>query len=207
MAKYAIGVDFGTLSGRALLVDVKTGEELATSVLDYPHSVMDEELPSGKKLGADWALQNPQDYLDVLKTTIPDVIKESGVNAEDIIGLGLDFTACTVMPVKKDGTPLCFIDKFKDEPHAYVKLWKHHAAQAQATKLNEIAEKMNQDWLKLYGGKISSEWAIPKLWQILDEAPEVYDEADRFIEAADWIVWQMCGHEIRNSCCAGYKGM
>ena len=207
MAKYAIGVDFGTLSGRALLVDVKTGEELATSVLDYPHSVMDEELPSGKKLGADWALQDPQDYLDVLKTTIPDVIKQSGVNAEDIIGLGLDFTACTVMPVKKDGTPLCFIDKFKDEPHAYVKLWKHHAAQAQATKLNEIAEKMNQDWLKLYGGKISSEWAIPKLWQILDEAPEIYDEADRFIEAADWIVWQMCGHEIRNSCCAGYKGM
>ena len=173
MAKYAIGVDFGTLSCRALLVDVKTGEELATSVLDYPHSVMDEALPSGKKLGADWALQDPQDYLDVLKATIPDVIKKSGVSADDIIGLGVDFTACTVMPVKKDGTPLCFIDKFKDEPHAYVKLWKHHAAQAQATKLNEIAEKMNQDWLKLYGGKISSEWAIPKLWQILDEAPEV----------------------------------
>ena len=119
MAKYAIGVDFGTLSCRALLVDVKTGEELATSVLDYPHSVMDEELPSGKKLGADWALQDPQDYLDVLKTTIPDVIKQSGVNAEDIIGLGLDFTACTVMPVKKDGTPLCFIDKFKDELFVY----------------------------------------------------------------------------------------
>lgn len=101
MAKYAIGVDFGTLSGRALLVDVKTGDELATSVLDYPHSVMDEKLPSGKKLGADWALQDPRDYLDVLTTTIPDVIEKSGVSVDDIIGIGLDFTACTVMPVKR----------------------------------------------------------------------------------------------------------
>jgi len=207
MAKYAIGVDYGTLSGRALLVDVKTGEEKATAVLDYPHSVMDEKLPSGKKLGADWALQYPQDYMDVLAYTIPKVIKDSGVNAEDIIGVGIDFTACTILPAKKDGTPLCFIDKYKDEPHAYVKLWKHHAAQAHATKLNKIAEEMGQEWLELYGGKVSSEWAIPKVWQVLDEAPEIYDEADRFIEAADWVTWQMCGKEVRNSCCAGYKGM
>jgi L-ribulokinase len=207
MAKYAIGVDYGTLSGRALLIDVKTGEEKATAVLDYPHAVMDEYLPSGKKLGSDWALQHPQDYIDVLTTTIPSVINDSGVNPKDIIGIGIDFTACTVMPTKADGTPLCFLDKYKDEPHAYVKLWKHHAAQAQATKLNKIAEAMNQDWLAYYGGKVSSEWAIPKLWQILDEAPEVYNDADRFIEAADWITWQLCGKEIRNSCCAGYKGM
>ncbi|MBP9989176.1 MAG: ribulokinase [Ruminococcus sp.] len=207
MAKYAIGVDYGTLSGRALLVDVKTGAELATSVLDYPHGVMDECIPTGKKLGADWALQHPQDYIDVLTTTIPAVIKESGVSPEDIIGLGIDFTACTVLPAKADGTPLCFLDEYKDEPHAYVKLWKHHAAQPQATKLNKIAEDMNEDWLGLYGGKVSSEWAIPKLWQILDEAPEIYAAADKFIEAADWVVWQMCGKEIRNSCCAGYKGM
>ena len=172
MAKYAIGVDYGTLSGRALLVDVRTGEELATAVLEYPHSVMDEKLPSGKKLGADWALQHPQDYIDVLSYTIPKVIKDSGVNAEDIIGVGIDFTACTILPVKKDGTPLCFMDKYADEPHAYVKLWKHHAAQAHATKLNKVAEDMGEDWLELYGGKVSSEWAIPKVWQVLDEAPE-----------------------------------
>lgn len=207
MAKYAIGVDYGTLSGRALLVDVKTGEELAAAVLEYPHSVMDEKLPSGKKLGNDWALQHPQDYIDVLTYTIPKVIRDSGVDPEDIIGLGIDFTSCTILPVKKDGTPLCFMDKYADEPHAYVKLWKHHAAQAQATKLNKVAEDMGEDWLALYGGKVSSEWAIPKVWQVLDEAPEIYDEADRFIEAADWVTWQMCGKEIRNSCCAGYKGM
>ena len=207
MAKYTIGIDYGTLAGRALLINVETGEELATSVLDYPHAVMDEQLPSGRKLGSDWALQDPQDYIDVLTFTIPEVIKKSGVDPEDIIGLGIDFTACTVLPTLADGTPLCFLDKYKDEPHAYVKLWKHHAAQDHANRINRIAKETNQEWLDYYGGKISSEWAIPKLWQILEEAPEVYADADRFIEAADWIVWQLCGKEIRNSCCAGYKGM
>ncbi len=207
MAKYAIGVDYGTLSGRALLVNVQTGEELASSVYDYPHSVMDETLPSGKKLGHDWALQHPQDYLDVLAKTIPAVIAESKVSPDDIIGVGIDFTACTVLPVLADGTPLCFLDEYKDEPHAYVKLWKHHAAQKYATKLNEIAEERNEPWLNNYGGKISSEWAIPKIWQILDEAEDIYNKMDKFIEAADWLAWQMTGVETRNSCCAGYKAL
>ena len=207
MAKYSIGVDYGTLSGRALIVNNETGEELSSAVFEYPHSVMSESLPSGKKLGFDWALQHPQDYLDVLYNTIPAVLKESGVSKDDVVGIGLDFTACTILPAKKDGTPLCFLDEYKDEPHAYVKLWKHHAAQHLANKLNEIAEERNEPWLKNYGGKISSEWAIPKIWQVLDEAPEIYDAADTFIEAADWVVWQLSGKENRNSCCAGYKEM
>ena len=207
MAKYAIGVDYGTLSGRALLVDVQSGEELCSAVLDYPHAVMDETLPCGKKLGVDWALQHPQDYLDVLYTTIPAILKESKINPADVIGIGLDFTACTLLPVKRDGTPLCFMEEYKSDPHAYVKLWKHHAAQAQANKLNEIAEARNEEWLKNYGGKISSEWAIPKIWQVLDEAPEIYEAADTFIEAADWVTWQLCGKENRSACCAGYKEM
>ena len=135
MAKYTIGIDYGTLSGRAMLVNVETGEELDSAVLDYPHSVMDEKLPNGKKLGIDWALQHPQDYLDVLYTTIPEIMKKSGVSPDDVVGIGLDFTACTILPAKKDGTPLCFMDKYKDEPHAYVKLWKHHAAQKQANRV------------------------------------------------------------------------
>ena len=207
MAKYSIGVDYGTLSGRALIVNNETGEELSSAVFEYPHSVMSECLPSGKKLGFDWALQHPQDYLDVLYNTIPAVLKESGVSKDDVVGIGLDFTACTILPAKKDGTPLCFMDEYKDEPHAYVKLWKHHAAQHLANKLNQIAEERNEPWLKNYGGKISSEWAIPKIWQVLDEAPEIYDAADTFIEAADWVVWQLSGKENRNSCCAGYKEM
>lgn len=205
MAKYTIGVDYGTLSGRAVLVNVKTGEEVASSVYEYPHGVMDSELPSGKKLGKDWALEHPMDYLEVLYNTIPAVIKESGISGDDVIGIGTDFTACTIVACKKDGTPLCFIPEYKDEPHAYVKLWKHHAAQKYANKLNEIAEERNENWLLNYGGKISSEWAIPKIWQVLDEAPQIYDATDRYIEAADWIIWQLCGKETRNSCTAGYK--
>lgn len=207
MSKYTIGVDYGTLSGRAVLVDAKTGEEKASAVYEYPHAVMDSELPDGTRLGTDWALQHPQDYLDVLKVTIPAVLKESGVSAEDVIGIGTDFTACTLLPVKKDGTPLCFLPEYEHEPHAYIKLWKHHAAQDKANKLNEIAEQRGEKWLNNYGGKISSEWAIPKIWQVLDESPAIYEAADRFIEAADWIIWQLCGKETRNSCTAGYKEM
>ncbi len=205
MAKYTIGVDYGTLSGRALLVNINTGEELSSAVFDYPHAVMDECLPCGKKLGVDWALQHPQDYLDVLYNTIPAIMKESKIDPDDVVGIGVDFTACTVLPAKKDGTPLCFTDKYKDEPHAYIKLWKHHAAQSYANRLNDIAHSRGESWLQNYGGKISSEWAIPKIWQVLEEAPEIYDDADTFIEAADWIVWQMTGKESRNSCTAGYK--
>lgn len=207
MAKYSIGVDFGTLSGRALLVNVETGEELADATLNYPHAVMDEELPSGKKLAPDWALEHPQDYLDVFAYTIPEVLKKSGVSADDVIGIGIDFTACTLLPVKADGTPLCFLEEYKDEPHAYIKLWKHHAAQDKANKLNQIAKEREEEWLARYGGKISSEWMFPKIWQVLDECPKLYEEADFFIEAADWVVWQLTGVQTRNSCTAGYKAI
>ena len=205
MEKYTIGVDYGTLSGRAVLVNARTGQELADAVYEYPHAVMDEQLPCGVKLGTDWALQHPQDYLDVLAHTIPEVLRKSGVSADDVIGIGTDFTACTLLPTKRDGTPLCFLPEYEREPHAYVKLWKHHAAQDKANRLNEIAAARGEAWLQNYGGKISSEWAIPKIWQVLDEAPEIYAAADRFIEAADWIIWQLCGKETRNSCTAGYK--
>lgn len=203
--KYTIGVDFGTLSGRAVLVEVATGEERASATYEYPHAVMDHQLPCGVKLGHDWALQDPMDYVEVLTHAIPQVIRESGVDPADIIGVGTDFTACTVLPVKADGTPLCFLEEYKENPHAYVKLWKHHAAQDHANRLNEIASRRGEQWLNNYGGKISSEWAIPKLWQVLEEAPEIYDAMDQWIEAADWIVWVLTGVKSRNSCTAGYK--
>lgn len=208
MKKFSIGVDYGSLSGRAVLVDVDTGAELAAAVLEYPHAVMSEYLPDGvTKLPPDWALQHPQDYIDVLKATIPAVLKESGVDAKDVIGIGIDFTACTVLPVTADGTPLCFLDEYKSNPHAYVKLWKHHAAQEQASRLNKLAEERGEEFLARYGGKISSEWLVPKVWQLLDEAPEIYEKMDKFIEAADWVIWQLCGEEKRNSCTAGYKAL
>jgi L-ribulokinase len=210
MTKYAIGLDFGTESGRAVLVDVSNGNELATAVYTYQNGVIDEKLPiPGKtiRLDPDWALQDPEDYLRTFKHTIPAVIKQAGVSVDDVIGIGIDFTACTMMPVKVDGTPLCTMPEYRENPHAWVKLWKHHAAQPEADKINETARALNQKWLDKYGGKISSEWFFSKTLQILAEAPEIYNSADRLIEAADWVVWQLTGVETRNSCTAGYKAM
>ncbi len=206
--KYAIGVDFGTESGRALLVDVSNGQEVATAVHRYANSVIDEKLPdSDVQLGPDWALQDPNDYLEVFRNAVPAVLKESGVDPADVIGIGIDFTACTMLPTTQDGTPLAFLPEWRNHPHAWVKLWKHHAAQPEANKLNEIAREKGFDFLDRYGGKISSEWFFPKVWQILDEAPDVYQATGRFIEAADWVIWQLTGVETRNNTTAGYKAI
>jgi L-ribulokinase len=206
--KYAIGIDFGTESGRAVLVDVADGQVIATAVHSYANGVIDEKLP-GADIGLepDWALQDPNDYLEVFKQAVPAVLKQSGVNIEDVIGLGLDFTACTMLPTRADGTPLCFLPEWRENPHAWVKLWKHHAAQPEANRLNEIARQLGYKFLDRYGGKISSEWFFPKAWQILDEAPEIYQAADRLIEGGDWVVWQLTGQEKRNACTAGYKAI
>ncbi len=206
--KYAIGIDFGTESGRVLLVDVSAGTEVATAVHQYANGVIDEKLPGTDiRLPPDWALQDPDDYIQVLKNAVPAVLRESGVAPENVIGVGIDFTACTVLPARRDGTPLCFLPEWRANPHAWVKLWKHHAAQPQANRLNEIARRQGFAFLDRYGGKISSEWFFPKVWQILAEAPEVYAAADRIIEAADWIIWQISGVETRNNTAAGYKAI
>jgi len=203
---YTIGVDFGTESGRAILVDVTDGHVVATAVYQYENGVIDERLPEGGPLlPPDFALQDPADYLRTLEQTIPAILRDSGVNPEKIIGIGTDFTACTILPTDAQGRPLCFDERFRDNPHAWVKLWKHHAAQPEATAFNAAAALLEESFLPYYGGKISSEWFFPKAWQILDEAPEVYEAAERLIEAADWIVWQLSGTETRNTCTAGYK--
>lgn len=204
--KYVIGVDFGTLSGRALLVKVSDGAEVATAVHSYKHAVLEETLPGGRvKLPPDWALQVPQDYRDVLSETIPVVLKSSGISADDVIGIATDFTACTMIPVKANGTPINEISGFEKRPHAYAKLWKHHAAQNQADRINEIAHLRKEPWINRYGGKISSEWAFAKGLQILEEDPEIYETMDHFVEAADWIIWVLTGSYTKNICTAGYK--
>ena len=205
---YTLGIDFGTLSGRAVLVNTENGEEVVSAVFDYPNGAIDETLPtSGERLPPEWALQDPLDYLEVIRQTIPAVLEKCGVKAEEVVGLGIDFTACTMLPTKTDGTPLRSLDKFTTNPHAWVKLWKHHASQPQADRINEVAEERGEAWLKRYGGKYSSEWFFSKALQILEEAPEVYEAADRLLEAADWIIWQLTGVETRNACMAGYKAL
>ena len=209
-AAYSIGLDFGTESARALLVDVADGRVLATAVHPYRSGVIDERLPAPDDdvgLPSDWALQDPDDYLDALRAAIPSLLGDSGVDPASVIGLGVDFTACTMLPTTADGTPLSALDGFRRNPHAWVKLWKHHAAQPEADQVNAVARARGEPWLARYGGKISSEWFFPKALQIQHEAPEIYQAADRLIEAADWVVWQLTGVETRNSCTAGYKAI
>lgn len=206
MSKYSMGIDFGTLSARAVIVDIETGEEKATSVSKYAHGVMSKEL-LGVPLPADYALQHPKDYLDSLFFVIKECIKNSGVDSADITGIGVDFTASTVLPVTSDGTPLCFLDNYKKEPHAYVKLWKHHAAQKEADEINALAKETGAPWLSRYGGIISSEWMFPKILQILREKEDIYNRTFRFIEAGDWIVWQLTGKETHSVCTTGFKAI
>ncbi|WPF83043.1 ribulokinase [Sanguibacter sp. 4.1] len=214
-----VGVDYGTLSGRAVVVRVHDGAELGTGVHEYPHAVMDRQLTTGPaweagtpvSLAPDWALQVPQDYVDVLKVAVPAAIAQAqadhGIDVADIIGIGTDFTACTMVPTTSDGTPLCELDGLGDRPHAYVKLWRHHAAQGQADRINELAHSRGESWISRYGGLISSEWEFAKGLEILEEDREVYDRMDHWVEAADWIVWQLSGDYVRNACTAGYKGI
>ncbi|HET8980379.1 MAG TPA: ribulokinase [Solirubrobacteraceae bacterium] len=207
-AVYCIGVDFGTESGRALVLDARSGEELSSHVVRYPSAVIDRELPSsGERLPGDWALQDPDDWVRVLEEGIPEAVRGAGVSAEQVVGLGVDFTSCTVLPVDGDGTPLCRLDRFRERRHAWPKLWKHHAAQPVADRLTEVALERGDEFLSRYGGRISSEWYFPKLIEIWLEDREVYDAAAAFIEATDWIVWHLTGRECRQSCTAGYKAL
>ncbi len=206
MAKYAIGLDFGTESVRAVVVDVSNGQELGMAVCRYPHGVIDRILPaSGKPLPPGWALQHPNDYLLCWSRATADALALSGVDAADVIGLGLDFTTCTLMPVSSDGTPLCLLSRWEKNPHAWVKLWKHHSAQPQAERITQLAADSGQPWLVDYGGRISSEWFFSKVLEILEEAPEVYEATDVFVEAADWMVWQLSGERTTTQGLAGYK--
>lgn len=206
--QYVVGIDFGTLSGRAIVVRVADGVEVGAAVHEYAHGVIDRVLPAtGTELPPDWALQDPRDYIDVLRQAVPAALAAGGVDPADVIGIGTDFTACTIMPTLADGTPLCLLPDLEGEPHAYPKLWKHHAAQRHADRINALAHERGEPWIARYGGKISSEWAVAKALQLLDEAPDIYRRTERWIEAADWIIWRLCGAETRNACTAGYKAI
>lgn len=203
-----VGIDFGTLSGRAVVVRVADGAELASAVHPYQHGAVERRLPAtNAALPPGWALQVPADWVAVLKVAVPEAVAAAGVDPADVVGVATDFTACTVLPTLADGTPLSELPEFADRPHAYPKLWKHHAAQGQADRINAAAIERGETWLARYGGRISSEWEFAKALQVLEEDPEVYGRTERWVEAADWIVWQLCGTYVRNACTAGYKGI
>jgi L-ribulokinase len=203
---YVIGIDFGTLSARAVLVDSRNGKELASAVCDYPHGVIQQRL--GKvALKPQSAFQDPRDYFFALRNIVPEVLRASGVQPSQVGGVGTDFTSCTVLPVDAKGRPLCADRRFASDPNAWVKLWKHHSPQKQADKINELGKRRDEPFLKAYGGKYSSEWFVSKVLETIEDSPAVYKAAARFIEAADWIVWQLTGNETRSVSAAGFKGM
>lgn len=207
--KYVIGIDFGTLSGRATVVRVSDGRELGSSILEYPHGVMDRTLTAGdnQQLPPDYALQVPADYIEVLKSVVPEAVIDAKVDASDIIGIGTDFTSASTLPTDENGAPLCEREEFKNNPHAYVKMWKHHGGTEQAERAIAIAEARGEMWLGRYGGRISSEIVIPKALETLEKAPEVYESMDYYVEAVDWIVWQLTGKLIHSAAPAGYKAL
>lgn len=201
---YVIGVDFGTLSGRAILVDARTGHIEAAKERVYSHGVI-TRMPQDQPLAAGWALQDPADYLEVLEETIPALLWESGVPGEAVAGLGCDVTSCTILPTLEDGTPLCHLPPYRNVPHAYVKLWKHHGATGQAFRIENWARQQEPTLLDRYGGKVPAQWMLPKVLQMLEEAPEVYEQSDLILEATDWLAYQLTGEVSRNTCCAGFK--
>ena len=215
VARYSIGFDFGTESVRVLVVDVSNGHIAAQAAHSYAHGVIDQTLPtSGEKLPPDYALQHPQDWLDSAGHACRAAMRTGAVAVEDVVGIGVDFTSCTMLPTLADGTPLCLTERFGKTPLAWPKLWKHHGAKAEADRINQIAQERNESWLARYGGTIGLEWFFPKALETLNHAPDVYDAAEVWLEAGDWFVWQLvdgpfpncaAANLTRSTCQAGYK--
>jgi L-ribulokinase len=210
--RIALGIDFGTESVRALVVDLK-GNERASAVVPFRHGQIVEALPTApkKKLPPRYALQHPRDWLDSSARAVKRAMKVAGVDASAVVGIGVDFTSCTMLPALDDGTPLCLVPKFSKRPLAWPKLWKHHGAVTQTERINAIARERNEPLLKRYGGIIGLEWFFPKVLETLENDPAVFDAADVWLEAGDWYVWQLVGGDAsalpRSTCQAGYKGM
>lgn len=217
MPRYTIGLDFGTESARALVVDIADGRVVGQATHAFAHGVIDDTLPASRvKLPPDYALQDPRDWLDSLAAATRAALVQSGTDPTHVIGIGVDFTSCTMLPCRADGTPLCLLDAFKSLPLAWPKLWKHHGAKAETDRINQVARERTEPWLARYGGTIGLEWFFPKVLETLNHAPQVYDAADVWVEAGDWLVWQLVDGPYpncspaelpRSTCQAGYKAM
>ncbi len=205
MDKYVIGLDYGTLSARAVLVSVDCGEVAAESIYPYPHGILNTISGGDEELPVDFALQEIDDYVEAMYETIRTVVKQSGCRAEDVIGIGIDATSSTFLPLTKSGTPLCKTEQFRTNPHAWLKLWKHHGAQEEADRMTELAAGRQEKFLMRCGGKVNAEWMLPKLTEVVLKAPDVYEAADNFMEVSDYLVFLLTGEMTRCMCHAGYK--
>ncbi len=200
------GLDLGTAPCRAIVVNVDTGEVLGNSMYDYAHGTMSEQLPDGTPLGVGFALQHPLDYTQAMEQTIPDAINQSGVELEQIIGVGVSFTTSTYLPIRKDLTPLCVLTEYQGNPHAYVKLWKHHSPVHEAEQITQVVLERKEKWSESYGNKINTEYPLCKVLETLHQSPEVYHAADYYVEAGDWVTALLCGELKKSTCASTYKG-
>ena len=190
---YTLGIDYGSLSCRGVLVDTRDGSVAAQAEMAYPHGILETQLPDGTPLKGSWSLQHPGDYLAVLDYIIPALLS-SGIAPEQIIGMGVDFTASTVIPLDSNFRPLC--ERYPDRPHAWPKLWKHHGATGQAEKLTALCREKYPVYLSRYGGKISPECLTAKVLQVFEEDREMFDEACSFVEAMDYVTSLLCGKPV-----------
>lgn len=207
MHSYALGLDFGTLSVRALFLDLQTGQTHVPAVFEYPHGVMRETLPDGTVLPPDFALEHPQDFRDGLVFVVRNGMKMLGLAPEQVVGIGVDVTSATVLPVDEKGEPLCLKSEYAGRPQAWMKLWSHHAAGAQAQRLQQVAMERKEPWLSYYGGWINSELLIPKAVELAQEDPETFEAAYTILDAADWIVWELTGQLRRSAALAGCNSL
>lgn len=206
-----LGLDFGTESVRALLVGLD-GKEHGSAAVRFKHGQITQTLPgTTKKLPHDMAFQHPGDWIDSSVQAVRAAMKHAKASPEQVLGIGVDFTSCTMLPTLRDGTPLCAIPKFSRQMFAWPKLWKHHGAKSQTQRINELARARNESWLPRYGGIIGLEWFFPKMLETIEEAPAIADAAEVWLEAGDWYVWQLVGGPAdtlpRSTCQAGYKAM
>ncbi|MGM8366374.1 ribulokinase [Virgibacillus sp. W0181] len=206
MSTFSIGIDYGTESGRVLVIDLK-GKIVGTSIIPYKHGVITSKLPvpDAPNLPQDYALQHPNDYMEVLRQGIPNALRDANITKKSVIGIGVTFTSSTVLATDNYFTPLCLQTKYESNPHAWVKLWKHHGAQAESKDIYTLAADRREEWLRSYGNHVSAEWFIPKCLETFRKAPDVFYDTDLFIEAGDWIVSMLTGKIVRSNCSLGFK--
>lgn len=212
--RYALGLDYGTNSCRSLLVDLETGEELGSGVFPYPSGsagiLLDPKDPHV-------ARQNPRDYLEGLEAVVKLALeqakeKDPDFDPERVIGIGVDTTGSTPIPVNAEGTPLGLLPEFKDNLNAQVWLWRDHTAHAEAAEITALAAKEHPEYLAKCGGVYSSEWFWSKILRLRRIAPDVFRAAHSFVEHCDWIPAVLTGNTnpatmARGVCAAGHKAM
>ena len=211
---YTIGLDFGTNSVRCLIVDINNGDELGTAVYEYETGeagiILD---PSDHNL----ARQNPADYLKGIEVTVKEAVAQAKKSNKDfdpaeVVGIGVDTTGSTPLPVDKNGTPLAMLDEFKNNPNAQAWLWKDHTGFAEAAEITELAKKQHPEYLAKCGGTYSSEWFFSKILHCLRVDPKVFDAAYTWVEHADYMTALLTGttgpQELKRCrCAAGHKAM